>query len=276
MSAIGEARKHLRTARRWWWLLALGAIVPMLGSYCLVLQWPARYQAKASLVMAHSGPCCPSTPQMATYSRLLRFYADLVAREPITEAVISQLALDETPQQLADRIETAVYAPPLVLQIQVTHTDPETAALIANTLADELIRIKPAPDIEQQQFIEQQLEDLQAKIAEIDDQINVLGASMNELTSGAEIYAAQNRIARLEQAKSDYQSTYAALEVHQQPLPDILSLIEPAATPQKPVSRRIGLIVGFAGLMGLEVTSGVVSLARYWEHRIRGAKDSDQ
>jgi uncharacterized protein involved in exopolysaccharide biosynthesis len=267
---IGEARKYLAIARRWWWLLALGALIPMLGSYYLVLQRPARYQAKVSLVMAHDGPCCPSAPEMDMYSRALRFYADLVAREPITEAVISQLALDETPQQLADRSEATVYAGTRVLQIQVTHTDPEMAALIANALADGLIRTRPTPDLERQRFIEQQLEGLQAKIEETENQIDVLDASLDELTSEAKIQDAQNRIAELEQAKSYYQSTYAALEVYQRPLPDILSLIEPAATPQQPVPRKTGLIVGFAGLVGLETASGVVSLARHCEHRISG------
>lgn len=276
MSVVGEVRKYLEITRRWWWLLALGTIVPMLSSHCLVSQWPARYQVKASLVIVYDGPCCPTAPQMAMYSRVLHLYADSVVREHITEAVVSQLSLDETPQQLADRIETAVYGPALMLQIRVTHTDPEAAALIANALADELIHLRPTSDLERQQFIEQQLEDLQAKIEEIDNQVDVLGASLDELTSGAEIYDAQNRIAGLEQAKSNYQSTYAALEVYQQPLPEILSLIEPAAAPQQPVPRKIGLIAGVAGLAGLEITSGVMSLVRYLAPRIRGAKDSDR
>lgn len=277
---IREVRKYLKIARRWWLLLALGAIVPMLGSYCVVSQRPARYQAKVSLLVVYDGPCCPTAPQMAMYSRLLRVYADLVAREPITEAVISQLALNETPQQLADRIETRVHAGALVLQIEVTHTVPEMAALIANALASELIHMRPASDLERQQFIEQQLEDLQTKIEEIDNQIDVLGASLNELTSEAEIQDRQHRIAGLEQARSNYQSTYAVLlEAHrdiQQPWPEILSLFEAAETPQQPVPRKTGLIVGVAGLAGLEITSGVTSLIRYLEHRIRGAKDAAQ
>lgn len=273
---IGEARKYLAIARRWWWLLALGALIPMMGSCYLVLQRPARYQARASLTLARTGPC-PSATDLAVYGMLLRVYADLATRERITEAVIARLALDETPQQLADRIETTVYAHALVLQIQVTHTDPEMAALIANALADELILIEPARDQEQQQFIEQQLEELLAKIKRTGDQINELSASLDELTSGAEIQDAQDRIAALEQVRSSYQSTFAQLlAAYQQSLPEILTLLEPAAAPHQPVPRKIGPIVGAAGLMGLEVASAVVSLARYLEHRIRGAKDGNQ
>jgi hypothetical protein len=147
------------------------------------------------------------------------------------------------------------------------------AALIANALADELILIEPARDLEQQQFIEQQLEDLLAKINEIGNQIDVLSASLDELTSGAEIQDTQDRIAASEQMRAQYQSTYARLfAIHQQPVPDLLALLEPADAPQQPVPRKTGLIVGFAGLAGLEVTSGVVSLARYLRRYIQGAK----
>ena len=273
MSLIGEARKPLEIARRWW-LLALGTIVPMLGSYCLISQWPARYQAEASLMVACGGTCL-CTGETAMHYRLIRAYADLVTREPIAEAVVTRLELDETPQQLADRIETTICPSPLMLQIQVTHTDPKMVALIANALADELIDYDPSYDSERYQFARRQLEEIEIKIGELSNHIEELESSLEGLTSKAEIQDARDCIAALEQVRSNCQNTYASLfeTLHPSSSRSRLFLVEAAVTPQRPIPRKIGLIAGCAGLAGLEITSGVVSLARYWERRIRGTKD---
>jgi uncharacterized protein involved in exopolysaccharide biosynthesis len=204
--------------------------------------------------------------------RFLYACAELITQEPITEAVVARLVLDETAEELADRIETAVVEGALVLQIRVTHTDPELAASIANALADELMRWGGSSNHERQQFIEWQLRDLRERIAEVGAEIGVLDASLDESASGVEVYNAWKRMAALKRALSRYQDAYAILlAAHLERPPKLLSLVEPAATPTQPVSRKTGLIVGVAGLAGLGITYGAASLVGHPKHRSQSA-----
>jgi non-specific protein-tyrosine kinase len=174
---------------------------------------------------------------------------------------------------LAGQIQTRIYSEAQLLEIQVTDTNPEAAALIANALADELIRRSPASsgvDPEQQEFVRAQLEELQAKIEQVDTDIDELTNSLADLTSAAEIQEAQDRIAALEQVKSTYQSTYASLlEVSLSESPNMLSLFSPALRPEWPIPKRTSLTVAVAGAAGLGLALGAVLAIEYFDPSLR-------
>jgi non-specific protein-tyrosine kinase len=162
----------------------------------------------------------------------------------------------------------------------VTDTNPEASALIANALAEELIRRSPASrgsDPEQQEFIRRQLEELQAKIEDVNEPISTLTASLSELTSAAEIQDVQERIAALEEVKSLYQSTYGGLiDVYRAESPNVLSLFEPAVPPQWPVPSKTKLIVAVAGAAGLGLALGAILLMEYLDTSLRWEGDGEQ
>ncbi|MBU0704003.1 MAG: polysaccharide biosynthesis tyrosine autokinase, partial [Chloroflexi bacterium] len=199
---------------------------------------------------------------------------------PVVEAVIDRLGLERTVEQLVAQIGTGIYSGAQLLEIRVTDTNPDAAALIANALADELIRRSPASggsDPEQQEFIRGQLEELQTKIKGVSGQISELTASLSELTSAAEIRDVQDRIAALEDVKSTYQTTYAGLlVVYSAESPNVLSLFEPAVTPQWPVPSKTKLIVAVAGAAGLGLALGAIFLMEFLDTSLRWEGDGVQ
>ena len=267
-------RQYLRLVRRWWWLLVVGAIIPTAVSYYFASQQPDLYQAKA-MIMVGTGLQDPDPdPYQLNLSRTLAAaYAELVRQGPIAEAVIERLGLKRTPGELAAQIGTRIYSGAQLLEIQVTDTNPEAAALIANSLADELIRRSPASggnDPEQQDFIRNQLEELQSKIESVNGQINDLTTSLSELTSAAEIQDAHDRIAALEEVKSTYQATYADLIAsYRAESPTALSLFDPAVVPQWPIQSKTKLIVAVAGAAGLGLALGAIFLMEYLDTSLR-------
>ena len=274
-------REYLRLIKRWWWLLVVSAIIPMAASYYFASKQTDLYQAKATIMVGTSlqNPD-PDRGEMDISHTLAAAYAELVRQGPFVEPVIERLGLEITPEKLATQITTWVHSSAQLLEIQVTDTNPEAAALIANALADELIRRSPASggsDPEQQEFIRSQLEDLRAKIGNIGKQINDLTASLSELTSAAEIQDAQNRIAELEEVRALYQSTYAdLLNVYRAESPNALSLFEPAVVPQWPVPSKTKLFVAVAGAAGLGLALGAVLLMEYLDTSLRWEGDSVQ
>lgn len=274
-------RQYLRVVVRWWWLLVLGATIPVAVSYYFTSQQPDLYQAKA-IIMVGSGLQNPDPdPYQLNLSRTLAAaYAELVRQGPIAEAVIERLGLNRTPGSLAAQIGTRIYSGAQLLEIQVTDTNPEAAALIANALADELIRRSPASggnDPEQQEFIRNQLEELQAKVGNVSDQIDELTASLAELTSAAEIQDAQDRIVALEEVKSTYQSTYADLSAsYSAESSNALSFFDPAVVPQWPMPSKTKLIVAVAGAAGIGLAVGAIFLMEFLDTSLRWEGDGVQ
>jgi len=136
-----EQRQYFNVIKRWWWLLIVGIIIPMGISYHFLSQQPALYQAKVTLMVgsALQQPGYDPTQAQASVG-LAQAYTELVKRRPITQAVIQRLNLERSPEALAWQITAWINPEAQLLEIMVTDTNPQAAALIANALADELIK----------------------------------------------------------------------------------------------------------------------------------------
>lgn len=276
-----EIGRYLRLLRQWWWLLVISAIVPMVVSYYLTSREPDLYRAKATLVVGTNifQDPDPNRSELDLSNTLAAAYAELVRQRPVTQAVIDRLGLQRSPETLASQIGTSIRSGAQLLEIQVIDGDPEAAALIANALADELIRRSPSSgrDPQEQEFIRGQLEELRGKIEDLSAQIEALSASLAELTSAAEIQDAEERIAALEQVKSRYQSTYAdLLDSFHTESPNVLSLFEPAVAPGGPISRKTKLIVAMAGIAGVGLALGGIILMEFLDTSLRWEESGAQ
>lgn len=274
-------QRYTRMLGRWWWFLLVGMLIPMLVSYGLLSRRPPLYQARATLMVGTSLQTLNPDPwEMNLSTTLAGAYAELVRQGPVLEAVIDRLGLPRTPEQLVQQIDTRIYSGAQLLEIRVVDTDPEVAALIANALADELIRRSPASgtsDPEQQAFIRRQMADLRARIEEVDNEIARLTDQMATLTSAAEIREVQDRIAALETVKSTYQARYADfLKLYNPESPNLLSLFDAATPPQRPIPDRLLFIVAVAGGAGLALTIAALMVMDYLDTSLRWENDTVQ
>ncbi len=272
---------YTRMLGRWWWLLLVSMLIPMMVSYGLVSRQPPVYQARATLMVGTSLQTLNPDPwQMNLSTTLAGAYAELAKQRPVLEAVIDRLGLPRTPDQLAQQIETRIYSGAQLLEIRVVDTDPEVAALVANAVADELIRRSPASgasDPEQQAFIRRQMADLRARIEGVDSEIARLTDQMATLTSAAEIREVQDRIAALETVKITYQARYAEfLQLYNPESPNLLTFFDPASPPQKPVPSRASLIIAVAGAAGLALAIAALILMDYLDTSLRWENDAVQ
>ena len=272
-------RQYLRIILRWWWLLIISTTIPMGISYHFASQQPDLYQAKATLVVGASvfEDPDPNRSQIDLSNTLAAAYAELVKQRPVTQAVIERLGLERSYQNLASQIGTNIRSGAQLLEIQVVDTNPEAAALIANALADELIRRSPSSgqDPQQQEFIRTQMEELQVKIKDIGKRIEDLSASLSGLTSAAEIQDTEGRIEALENVKSRYQSTYADLsDSYHAESPRDLSLFEPAIAPGAPIPSKTYFIVAIAGAAGVGLAISAILLMEYLDTSLRWEEDS--
>jgi non-specific protein-tyrosine kinase len=217
---------------------------------------------------------------MRTSTSLAQAYTVLVKRRPITQAVIQRLNLEKAPEDLAKQITAWISPEAQLLEIMVTDTNPQAAALIANALADELIRQSPTSvegSRQQQEFVRGQLTDLQVKITNIEEEIGELEDSLANLTSAAEIEEAQRKLSGLQGVAAGYRSTYASLY---QSLIDsstnILTVVEPAIEPTWPVSSKSRLILLVAGVAGLALALGAAFVIESVDDTLRWESCQDR
>jgi len=268
-----DLRKYWRLVTAWWWLLVIGGVVPTLISYRLISERPNLYQARVILMVGTTMQSTnPNATEMSISRRLALGYAEMVRYRPVTEEVIEKLGLSTTPEALAAQISTAVSANANLLEIYVTDMNPQAAAVIANTVAEVLIDKSPAAQAqgEQQRFIKAQLDDLQSKISNLEDDIEKQTAELADLTSAAEIRSAQDNLDSLQQVLSRYRSEYGLLlQSYVGDSVNQLTIVEPARVPTHPTGGNKVLVLGVSAGAGLGLALGGIFLMAYLDDTLK-------
>lgn len=137
-----ELRDYLSVLRRHWPWVAVPLLLCVAGAAAVTLLTVPLYRATSQLFISTTSQS--SVSDLAEGSsftfRQVTTYADLVTAPVVLEPVIDSLGLDDEPQDLAARISTDVPDNTVLINVRVTGEDPEQAALIANTVADQFTR----------------------------------------------------------------------------------------------------------------------------------------
>lgn len=276
-----DIKLYVRLLLKWWWLLVIGAVVPVIVSFYFTAQQQSLYQARVILMVGTTLQSSnPNVSEMGIAERLARGYAEMVRYRPVTNEVIHKLGLKQTPEKLAEQIVAFVRPQANLLEIWVTDENPRAAALIANALADELIRQSPGSarsQDEQRRFIERQLGDLKAKIEEVEAAIDETTASLVNLTSAAEIQATQEYLDSLESIASRYRSQYTQyLQSYAGSSINQLAIVEPAVEPKYPMGSKRKLVLAVAGIAGLALALGAVFGIEYLDDTVQWQVGRDE
>lgn len=120
-------------------ILAVGLFAALLAGVASSLATPL-YRATTSVYFSlPSGDSATDLSQGSTYTQAqMLSFAELATQPVVLDAVIDELGLEETTRELADQISTRASRDTVILSISVARESPEQAALIANTVADEM------------------------------------------------------------------------------------------------------------------------------------------
>lgn len=251
---------YLDFARRWYWLIALGIVVAIVATWAALSRQVPLYQSTATIQVGRTiDDKNPDQNSIAISDRLVPSYAELAKRDPVLDAVVTQLALPYTADGLRARLLVSPVPATQLIDIKVVDADPAAAAAIANAIASQVILQSPdtAPQDETQAFIQEQLVDLQGKIRNGQQQILELQNQIALLTSAADVFDAQTRLDTLQAQVDAWQESYATLVASAEPsttnIVRIVSAATPAAFPQptSPLMYYMLAVVVGAGLASL-------------------------
>ncbi|TIH35594.1 polysaccharide biosynthesis tyrosine autokinase [Subtercola vilae] len=132
-----ELRDYLRVLRKGWVLiLALMLVGVASGSIFSILQTP-QYQARSKVFVSvqSAGTVSELSQGSAFTQNQVKSYTDVITTPAVLDPVIKSLSLDTTAQSLADKVVATTAIGTVVVDIDVTDSDPARASATANAIA---------------------------------------------------------------------------------------------------------------------------------------------
>jgi succinoglycan biosynthesis transport protein ExoP len=262
-------RHHLSVLRASSWLIVLSVVVAMIVALVVSLQLPRTYESRATLYVGQTldDPGLDYSGLLASQI-LAQTYAELASTRPVLQAVIAELDLEVTAEDLKNTVSTEVPLEGTLLEIAVRDGDPEAAADIANAIAGQLLEKGPRED-------PSVVDDFQRRLGEIDATIGRLQAELSALLElPTRTDAEDERLGVVEERLvTSNQARATMLEGMSQGSPNALTLVEDAVASDIPVAPSRTMIVALAVAASL---AGSILIAYVLDAMRRSAPVADE
>jgi tyrosine-protein kinase len=266
---------YIRPLIKYWWLLGLATLIAILSSSIVAWRQLPVYQAHATLIIGRAVyEPNPSANDLYLGQQLAGFYADIGSRDNVRTATQVALGLNALPPYTVHTLPNSQ-----MLEIDVTDSNPRRAMAVANEIANQLINQTPTNQSggqqSHQEFIDQQLNQLEEGIKETNSEIAKKQADLTNLNSASQISDLQQQIAALDTKLSNLQTNYATLiNNSQQGAQNTLSIIENATLPQTPIGPNKPMIVLLSAAIALAIAAGAAYLLEFLDNTIQSPDEA--
>lgn len=133
-----ELRDYIRVLRKRWQFIVLLTVVAVLGAGAASVLATPEYEARTQLfVSTQASGTAGELLQGSNFTQQrVKSYADVVTSPVVLEPVVSDLGLEETPRELAERVSAEAPLDTVLINISVRDASPEQAARIANAVGE--------------------------------------------------------------------------------------------------------------------------------------------
>lgn len=265
---------------RWYWLLALGAILALGATWYARSDRQDLYRATATVQIGRAiQEKNPQQNDLAITERLVPAYAELAKRDPVLLAVRDTLGINLSPDEMRARLLITPVPATQLVDIHVVDVDPARAAAMATEIARQLALQSPntAPEDSNQAFIEQQLTDLRAKITDGQTRISNVQTEIGTMTRAADISEAQQRLTILQAQVDAWQNSYTTLlEAAEPSNTNIVEVVSQATVPSLPIPSSDTLYYGLALVIGLGMAALMALALGLLNGVVQRAEDVEQ
>jgi polysaccharide biosynthesis transport protein len=256
MGVEEEIGTYLRVLWRRKWLIAACAIIALLVAAGISLRLTPIYAATATLRVASAPGGAADYFSMSSVTRLSNTYVDIATRDVTLDEVARRLGMQEQPD-----VEVEVVPETELIEITASDPNPVLASDVANTLANMMVEQSvqlyggSAPTA--REILEEQLK--QAK-ADLDAAVSEYGSALrtarspgtpeasDSLPADAAVEALARLVSAQQQIYSQLLQQYETARTNEELRSNAITVVEPAALPQKPATPKIPLnaALGFA------------------------------
>lgn len=134
-----ELNQYVRVLKRGWRTLLVAVVVAVAAAAALLALLPSTYEAETRIYVSVDDAESYDLSQRSIYSQeLVRSFVELARSSTVLDPVVEDLQLEETPRELAERIDVAAQTGTVILEVTVADEDPEQAVAIATSMTDSL------------------------------------------------------------------------------------------------------------------------------------------
>jgi succinoglycan biosynthesis transport protein ExoP len=267
-------REFILPLRKWWWLIALATLLGGVSGYLTTRQQLPIYRTRATVMVGNAidNPN-PNGTEFYLTEQLANTYADIAKRDNVRESVKQALGLSWLPEYTARVVPNTQ-----LVELSVTDTDPQRAQVVANELVTQLTLLSPTgpgrSDQSREDFVNGQLNTLESKIAETQDEIIRKQDELAGMFSARQIADAQSQIAALQAKLTTLQANYAAL-LSNTPngAVNAINVIESARLPTSPVGPNRMATILLAVAIGFVLSTGAAYLMEYLDDTLKNPDD---
>lgn len=293
---------------RWAWLLILLAVLAGGTAYYLSSRQTPIYQASA-LAMVNAAPSSQdSTTSIYLGQQLGQTYSRIMTSRTVLDSVAQRLGVEI----LQKSVQVSPIQNTQLLTVTVTDTDPERAALIANTLvtvfseqiqADQAARYADSKQNlkDQMDVLDQQIQTTSANLAVLAQEIQDVNLELTALLAPDNIQRTQEeldqRTALVEQTQATLQSkvsqeaqmqtvlqnyrasytillqSYESIRLAESQSSSGVLLKDPAVLPAEPIQPQPFRSAMLAAVVGLFLGAGIVFLVEFLDDSLRDPQE---
>lgn len=284
MNDLSDLRKFLMVVLSRWWLIILLCGAAVAASYFYSSRQVKVYEATTTVIVGESIKVAdPTTQDMDTSRRLAQTYAMIIRRQPIMQAVVDELGLNESWRSLRARTKVFLVPNTQLIEITVEDNDFDVARHVADEIANQFILYTPTLDKttesnETNAFIKERLERLKEKITQGQREIDEKEAQYLNAGLESERQAITREISRLEGVLSTWENNYSRLLIvnTNEEASNFVAVIEPAQGSSTPIRPDIQTNMILAGAVGLLLSLGVVFLLENLDDTLKTEEELEQ
>lgn len=282
MSASIDPRKLIKIGLRWWWLIILLPAVTTGSGYYFKPEPEIYYVATTTLrVGQFVVQNIVDNTEFFDNQELMFTYANLIGRYPVLQGVIDNLDLNSNWRDLRGRVEAKPVLGTELLEITVRASSPDEAEAIADELANQLVRLSKGhqdSDVEDQRFVRERLNKLQAKMEAGQERLEILEATLDNPLSVEQVQTLQQEMSTLETLMISWESNYGQLLTYldKDRGRNELTVIEPAISRSFSSQTQPLLYPLVGGAIGLALALGTIFLLEILDDTLKSEDDINQ
>jgi len=274
-----ELRKYIAIVRHWLWLIVLGTILAGGSAYVISKLTTPVYRATTTLVINQASNYTPVTDytSLITSQQIAKTYVELIKKTPTLEAVIKNLKLNKTNQQLLGMMSVTAVANTTLLTISVEDENAVNAQTISNEIAR--VFVNQVSDAQHARFgssqdnLAEQMKQLQSDISATQNAL--VQARAANPPNQTEVARLESTVAQYQTSYSDLLKSYENLRSLEAQMADSLYVAEPADLPKSPVRPQTSTNTLLAAVVGAMLAVGVVFLIEYLDDTVKSPEDAE-
>jgi capsular exopolysaccharide synthesis family protein len=265
----------LQPLLKWWWLLAISALLAGVTSAVYTLRQPRVYSSTTTIMVgtALTDPN-PNGNEFSLASQLAAAYVDIANRSTVQNAAKAALGMTWLPDYAATYVPNTQ-----LLEITVVDTIPKRAQAVSQALAEQLVLISPGGQAQngRQQFIDTQLTQIEKAITETDAEIEQLQSSMAQMFSARQLADAKAQLAALDSKRSSLQDNYSAMYANSsRSATNTVVIVEPASLPSIPLNNDLVRNVVLALLLGAAIAGAGAYLLEFGNNTVSSQHELEE